>query len=78
MRTLPAETIRMIADLKGYALENVSTVPGMDYAVEAFDTLEWVLIANKAKGDFNKAVSILKAKCKAIADYDAEVASTAF
>lgn len=78
MRNLPAETARMIADLKGYALENYSSIAGMDYAVESFDMLEWVLIANKAKGDFNKAVSILKSKCKAIADYDAEVASTAF
>jgi hypothetical protein len=78
MLNLPAETIRMIADLKGYALENYSTVPGMDYAVEAFDTLDWVIIVNKSKGDFNKAVALLKAKCKLIADYDAEIASTAF
>ena len=68
----------IIADLKRFALENYSSIAGMDYAVEAFAFEDWVLIANKSKGDFAKAVAILKKQVAMIENYAAEVESTRF
>lgn len=78
MTIISPKKAAIIADLKRYALENYSEVAGMDYAVETFDFEDWVIIANKSKGDFAKAVAILKAEVKMIEDHAAEIRSTAF
>ena len=75
---IPAEKRAMMADLKRYALENYGVVRGMDYVVESFDEMDLVIIVNKSKGDFAKAIEILKKQAADIADYDDEIASTAF
>lgn len=78
MVTIPAKKLEVMQDLKRFALENYSTIKGMDYAVETFDFEDWMIIVYKSKGDFAKAIKILKDDVAMIADYAEDIESTAF